>query len=103
MLFQSFDEDSLGLPGRAPFAQPEAAHWMGLHAFLSAMDSTGLGAVFARQPQLRQILLQRAAACVQASGADAHPEATAHALKATVCVLRVRCRLHTSAAASAWR
>lgn len=89
LLFQSFDAESQGLPGRPPFAQPEAPLWMGLHSLLCACDRPALLAALARQPQLRQILLQRAAASVQPD-ADAQPDAAVQALMATGHVLQAR-------------
>jgi hypothetical protein len=96
----SFGEDAPGLPGRAAYPQTEGALWAAFLCFFNLLEADAMAAVFSQTPQLRLVLMQRAAASLNVTGGP-EAETTASALMSLTRALEVRlpgaCLLHVAA------
>lgn len=86
--FNTFGEGMPGLPGRNAYPQHEDALWAGLDAFTRALSPAALEVMLNRQPDLRSVLLQRAAASLSVRN-DPDFETTARALQIATRVMQV--------------
>ena len=103
LLYAAFDQNTPALPGRQAYRQAEAPFWAGMHAFVRLLSADAVLAVLTRQPQLRQVLLTRAAAPPAGGSAD-DAQATAHAQMCATKVLQVSWHCsYCAAMCNTWR